>query len=388
MQGTAGLNLNTAGLTAGGDTAQLINATSGLTPQAWTSIWPLTPGEHGVGFLLITPKDWRNDLVQSELPAGVNAATLSPWRPQDAFLVVACHLKWQVDQFLKAGQAALTAVTSALVSFGNTVLQIWETAWPIIQNLIADITNPIKLAADILSLTSSLLTQFIDNGNIYFDYLTGFLTGNLVGAGGNGISIPGGMCAVSTANPSGNCPYPYLKPIGIPAFYYDPPKFASYDAYAFGIVNIVDKNQCTYGAVAEWLTLHQSDSHWYGPTVSSQHPFTGAIDAGHFYGTAVAAGYTVSSAPVSGALVVYKNYAFGPSFPAGHLATVVGVSADGRHFMVMDQNWLNPEENYAEIGPGFPPYRWNLAGFDLRTDYWPNAGIAGFIWGPPGTKVG
>ena len=379
----AGMDMNTAGLATGGETASLINATSGLTPEQWTSILPNSKGEHGVGFLLITPTDWQNDIAQitqAKLwPQGVDPSKLSPWRPQDAFLVIACHLKQQVASLIATGQAAATAVSNALVSLGNTVTQIYEIAKTFVSTLVSDITNLPKLALDLASLADSILTQFTGNGNMYVTYLQGFLSGHLVGIGGNGTPIPGGQCVPTC--PSG------IKPVGLPSFYYDAPKFPNYDAYAWGIVSIFDKNQCTYGAIAEWLTLHQNDPAWYGPTIAAQHPFQGDATASQFYASAVAAGYTVSSAPVSGALVVYPAYYFGPLFPAGHIATVVGVSSDGRHYMVLEQNFLNPEENYAEIGPGFPPYRWNQAGFNLRTASWPDPGIAGFIWGPPGTKV-
>jgi Flp pilus assembly pilin Flp len=176
----------------------------------------------------------------------------------------------------------------------------------------------------------------------------------------------------------------------------------SYDSYAYSLFSILDKNQCTYGAMAEWLTLHQiptthtawSPDYILNPGTYFDNTYHSIQDnAGSMYALALAAGYTVSGPnlpgvpfhPYSGAMVVYKDYWIADS-PNGHIATVVGVSPDGSHYTVVEQNVLYVELNY-ESGSGFPPYRWNLGGFDIRTASWPDPGVAGFIYGPPGTTL-
>ena len=177
-----------------------------------------------------------------------------------------------------------------------------------------------------------------------------------------------------------DCPFG-AKFIGIPKFAGEP--VPGYDTYAHGIFNVVDKNQCTYGAIAEWLTIHQDDPAWKPSHILSYPSIQD--NAGSMYQRAVDAGYTVSPTPLSGSMVVYKDYWIQDS-PNGHIATVVGVSADGKHYTLVEQNVLYDELN-DESGPGFPPYRWNLGGFDIRTAAWPAPEIAGFIYGPPGTVL-
>lgn len=174
-----------------------------------------------------------------------------------------------------------------------------------------------------------------------------------------------------------DCPFG-AKFIGLPNFVNDP----NYDAYASGIFDVVDKNQCTYGAIAEWLTIHKDQTDWSPANLLLYAPIQD--NAGSMYQRAANAGYTVSSTPLSGSMVVYKNGWAGSS--NGHIATVVGVSADGKHYTVVEQNLLYVELN-DESGAGFPPYRWNIGGFDIRTAQFPDSEIAGFIYGPPGTTL-
>jgi Flp pilus assembly pilin Flp len=182
-----------------------------------------------------------------------------------------------------------------------------------------------------------------------------------------------------------DCPFG-SKFIGIPNFVNDP----DYDTYANGIISIIDKNQCTYGAVAEWLTIHQDDPLWNPSNLNSYPPIHD--NAGAMYQRAVDAGYTVSPTPLSGSMVIYKIGWAGSTF--GHIATVVGVSADGKHYTVVEQNVLYLEvDDESGIDPStgaaFAPnaYRWNLGGFDIRTAQFPDPEIAGFIYGPPGTTL-
>ena len=198
-----------------------------------------------------------------------------------------------------------------------------------------------------------------------------------------------------------DCPFG-AKFIGVPNFVTGPGPLdlpanidtPSFDAYAYGtvsgvgqgIISILDKNQCTYGAVAEWLTIHQAGT----PNAASWSPDYIHLylpihdNAGAMYQRAVDAGYTVSATPLSGAMVVYKAGWAGST--VGHIATVVGVSADGLHYTVVEQNVLYLELN-DESGAGYPPYRWNTGGFDIRTAAFPDPEIASFIYGPPGTVL-
>jgi NlpC/P60 family/Transglycosylase SLT domain len=69
-------------------------------------------GEHGMGFLLILPSDWRAWV--KEVPADASQH-LDPYKPHDAFLVMACHLKHLEEQM----GIGLGGIAQALVAYGS-----------------------------------------------------------------------------------------------------------------------------------------------------------------------------------------------------------------------------------------------------------------------------
>jgi cell wall-associated NlpC family hydrolase len=96
----------------------------------WTTVlgwvhWPIvgwvpdivdpSGGEHGVGFLLIMPSNWRAWV--SDVPAGL-PHQLDPFRPYDSFLVMACHLKHTED----VSGSGLAGTLDALATFGDDSL--------------------------------------------------------------------------------------------------------------------------------------------------------------------------------------------------------------------------------------------------------------------------
>jgi hypothetical protein len=103
-------------LTAGGFTERMLGLTGNLTPADWTTVLPNLRGEHGVGFLLLNPSDWRQWVREVPNPS---AGGLDPYKPYDAFLVMACHLK----RMTASAQGAVTAVERALQTFGSGVVQ-------------------------------------------------------------------------------------------------------------------------------------------------------------------------------------------------------------------------------------------------------------------------
>src|SRR5215470_9437761 len=83
-------HVDRAALARGGITERMLGLSGGLTPSDWTTVLPNLGGEHGVGFLLVQPSDWRR--WTREVPASV-AAGVDPYNPYDAFLAMACHLR-------------------------------------------------------------------------------------------------------------------------------------------------------------------------------------------------------------------------------------------------------------------------------------------------------
>jgi surface antigen len=103
-------------LAPGGFTRRMLGLSGALAPADWTTILPDLRGEHGVGFLLLHPSDWRQWV--HEVPGG-SSAGLDPYKPYDAFLAVACHLQ----RLTASEQGAVGAVEQALQVFGSGVLQ-------------------------------------------------------------------------------------------------------------------------------------------------------------------------------------------------------------------------------------------------------------------------
>jgi hypothetical protein len=118
-------HVDRSALASGGFTERMLGLTSGLTPSDWTTVLPDRNGEHGVGFLLIQPSDWRQWV--REVPAAV-AAGVDPYNPYDAFLAMACHLQ----RATASGQGAVSSVQQALQTFGDGVLQFVDVVTQVV----------------------------------------------------------------------------------------------------------------------------------------------------------------------------------------------------------------------------------------------------------------
>ncbi len=109
-------HVDRSALAPGGFTQRMLGLTGSLTPADWTTVLPDLHGEHGVGFLMLHPSDWRQwaQDVPNAGPAG-----LDPYKPYDAFLAMACHLQ----RLTASAQGSVAAVAQALQVFGSGVLQ-------------------------------------------------------------------------------------------------------------------------------------------------------------------------------------------------------------------------------------------------------------------------
>jgi hypothetical protein len=127
-------------LADGGFTERMLGLSGGLTPSDWTTVLPSPGGEHGVGFLLIQPADWRQ--WTQEVPSAV-AAGVDPYKPYDAFLATACHLQ----RVTAAAQGSASSVEQALRGFGEGVLQFVDVVAQVVAN---DHGNPLLIPADLV----------------------------------------------------------------------------------------------------------------------------------------------------------------------------------------------------------------------------------------------
>jgi Transglycosylase SLT domain/CHAP domain len=127
-------------LAEGGFTERMLGLSGGLTPSDWTTILPNLNGEHGVGFLLVQPSDWRR--WTQEVPAAV-AAGVDPFNPYDAFLAMACHLQHATAP----AQGSVSSVEQALQGFGAGVLQFVDVVTQVVAN---DRARPWQIPADLL----------------------------------------------------------------------------------------------------------------------------------------------------------------------------------------------------------------------------------------------
>src|SRR6266536_3228685 len=96
-------------LREGGFTHRMLGLSADLSPADWTTVLPDLHGEHGVGFLLVSPSEWRQWV--REVP-GQSGEGLDPYKPYDAFLAAACHLQ----RLTAAAGGAAEAVQHALQS--------------------------------------------------------------------------------------------------------------------------------------------------------------------------------------------------------------------------------------------------------------------------------
>jgi hypothetical protein len=133
-------HVDRSALGPGGFTGRMLGLSGGLAPADWTTVLPDVHGEHGVGFLLIDPTDWRQWI--GEMPNG-SGLGLDPYQPYDAFLAMACHLQ----RATAAAQGTVAAVEQALEGFGAGVLQFTDVLSQVLAN---DGGNPARIAVDLL----------------------------------------------------------------------------------------------------------------------------------------------------------------------------------------------------------------------------------------------
>ncbi|HXM56177.1 MAG TPA: lytic murein transglycosylase [Candidatus Dormibacteraeota bacterium] len=133
-------HVDRSALAGGGFTQRLLGLQTDLAPADWTTILPDVHGEHGVGFLLVQPSDWRQWIQQvpNAGPAG-----LDPFKPYDAFLAMACHLKGATA----VAQGAVSAVDEALQAFGSGVMQFVDLVTQIVAD---DRDRPWMIPVDLL----------------------------------------------------------------------------------------------------------------------------------------------------------------------------------------------------------------------------------------------
>jgi hypothetical protein len=129
-----------AALRHGGLTTDMLGLPGDLTPSDWTTVLPGLGGERGVGFLLLTPSDWRQWLA--DVPAESRAG-LDPYKVYDSFLVVACHLQ----RLTAAAQGAPAAVERALQTVGAGLLQFADLVAQVVAD---DRAHPWTIPADLL----------------------------------------------------------------------------------------------------------------------------------------------------------------------------------------------------------------------------------------------
>ncbi|HEY4027160.1 MAG TPA: lytic murein transglycosylase [Candidatus Dormibacteraeota bacterium] len=132
-------NVDRSALATDGFTERMLGLTASLTPSDWTTVLPNLHGEHGVGFLLFDPADWRQWV--REVPSGSQRG-LDPFKPYDAFLVMACHLQHATA----SAQGSVSAVEQALQTFGTGVLQFVDLVTQVIAN---DHDRPWLIPADL-----------------------------------------------------------------------------------------------------------------------------------------------------------------------------------------------------------------------------------------------
>jgi Transglycosylase SLT domain/CHAP domain len=133
-------HVDRSALSAGGFTPRLLGLSGDLAPADWTTVLPDLHGEHGVGFLLLQPSEWRQ--WAREVP-NVGPDGLDPYRPYDAFLVMACHLQ----RATAAAQEAVSAVEQALQAFGTGVVQFVDLVTQVVVN---DHDRPWMIPVDLL----------------------------------------------------------------------------------------------------------------------------------------------------------------------------------------------------------------------------------------------
>jgi hypothetical protein len=151
LRGADRLHIDTRALRAGGDVATALGLGSGVRPRDWSTLTAVG-GEHGLGFLLIRPSDWLAWTSSSpSLAAHVGAtrrATLDPYQPYDAFLVMACHLR----DIERSGGLTLG---QALAVIGEGAGQLWTDIQAGLPNLRDRVLEATGGAVDLAAITQA-----------------------------------------------------------------------------------------------------------------------------------------------------------------------------------------------------------------------------------------
>jgi murein DD-endopeptidase MepM/ murein hydrolase activator NlpD len=127
-------------LRTGGFTNVMLGLPGDYLPRDWTTVLPDTRGEWGVGFLLLRPSDWRQWV--SEVP-DANPEALDPYKPYDALVVLACHLKNLEGQALGALDGTLAAIKTFA---GQSVLQFLDQVADVVRR---DASTPWLVPVDL-----------------------------------------------------------------------------------------------------------------------------------------------------------------------------------------------------------------------------------------------
>jgi hypothetical protein len=115
--------------------------------------WDPLGGEHGVGFLLIRPSDWRAWV--KDVPINVSRP-LDPWRPFDSFLVMACHLQ----KLEKEAGTGLDGVLQALVQYGDqSAVQLLDAVFDAPGRVLHDVTT---ILGRVLDMVTGLGSTFLN----------------------------------------------------------------------------------------------------------------------------------------------------------------------------------------------------------------------------------
>jgi hypothetical protein len=133
-------HVDRAALRRGGLTTDMLDLAGDLSPSDWTTVLPDLGGEHGVGFLLLAPSEWRQ--WQADVPAESRIG-LDPYKVYDSFLVVACHLQ----RLTASAQGAPAAVERALEAVGGGILQFADLTAQVVAD---DRAHPWTIPADLL----------------------------------------------------------------------------------------------------------------------------------------------------------------------------------------------------------------------------------------------
>jgi CHAP domain len=179
LAGAEGIHIEPGLLRRGGEVSQMLGLDQDRSPAQWTTLGPWTSlqDQHGIGFLLIRPRDW----LAWSLGAGRLAAVrdlaqrrqLDPYRPQDAFTVVACHLHDLVDNALAKLQRLpfAEALAKALTAFGDGVQQVWIEAQRGVESIREALAQH-----DFASLAHEIAAaEFNAPGQVYYSLLSAFV---------------------------------------------------------------------------------------------------------------------------------------------------------------------------------------------------------------------